>query len=275
MWSGHPLCAGRATNGLYNMLKNVVLLTAQTQQQVALSALLREHNPRLTFSYALTLDDLLALDLNTLGDSRLLAFTTGTIVPKKVIDALGHGAYNFHPGPPDYPGWAPAHFALYEGARIFGATAHLMMERVDAGPIVGIETFAIPERTNVRELEQIAYIRLAYLFWRLARELATRSEPLPTLPLTWSDRKSTRQMYVSACDIPLDISKDELERRVRAFHDDFRGIPPTITLHGMKFRLDAPLPWLTTPAVPATAPGKVETAAAMTEGVSPPRSVAR
>jgi methionyl-tRNA formyltransferase len=249
------------------MLKEIILLTAQTHQQIALTALLKEHNPQLTFRYALTLDDLLALNPGTLGNSRLLAFTTGTIVPKQVLVALGHGAYNFHPGTPDYPGWAPAHFALYEGARTFGATAHLMVERVDAGAIVGVETFPLPERINIRELEQIAFIRLAYLFWRLSRELATRNEPLPPLPLRWSDRKSTRQMYVSACDIPLDISKDELELRVRAFHDDFRGIPLTITLHGMKFRLDAELPWLTTPPVPAPAPLAVQSDA-------PPRAAA-
>jgi methionyl-tRNA formyltransferase len=224
------------------MLEQIILLTAQTEQQFALTELLKAHNPELRFRYALNADDLLAIEPETLCNARLLAFTTGTIVPPAILDALGHGAYNFHPGPPDYPGWAPAHFALYEGARTFGATAHLMVERVDAGPIVGIETFVIPDNIGIRELEQIAYIRLAYLFWRLAKELATRSEPLPSLPITWSGRKSTKRDYRSMCEIPTDISEAELKRRVSAFHDGFRAIYPTINLHGYQFQLVAPAP---------------------------------
>jgi methionyl-tRNA formyltransferase len=224
------------------MLEHIILLTAQAQQQLALSELLKAHNPRLRFHHALTLEDLRTVDRETLRRARLLTFTSGTIAPVEILDALGHGAYNFHPGPPDYPGWAPAHFALYEGAKTFGATAHQMIERVDAGPIIGIETFPVPDNIGVRELEQIAYIRLGYLFWRLAKGLATQSEPIAALPIKWSGRKSTRRDYVSACQIPTDISKAELELRVRAFHDDFRAIHPTINLHGFQFQLVAAPP---------------------------------
>src|SRR5258707_14038024 len=117
------------------MLQNIILLTPQPQQQFAISALLKEHNPALSFSPAITTRDLAAIGPATLQRSRLVAFTSETIVPPHILHALGHGAYNFHPGPPAYPGWAPAHFALYDRARVFGATAHVMTERVDAGPI--------------------------------------------------------------------------------------------------------------------------------------------
>lgn len=218
------------------MLKTIILLTGQAAQQLALTKLLQEHNPQLSFHYALTVDDLIALDADTLRQSRLLAFTTGTIVPAHVLSLLGYGAYNFHPGSPNYPGWAPAHFALYDGANRFGATAHLMVARVDAGPIIGTETFNIPDNINLRELEQIAFVRLAYLFWRLSKELATREAPMPILPIEWSGRKSTRQMYASMCRLPSDISPAELELRIRAFSDDFRGLHPTILIHGREFR---------------------------------------
>ncbi len=236
------------------MLKNIILLTGQAAQQFALAKLLQEHNPRLSFHYALTTDDLLALDPGTLHHSRLLAFTSGTIVPAQILNALGHGAYNFHPGSPEYPGWAPAHFALYEGAKRFGATAHVMAERVDAGPIIGTETFNVPDNIGVRELEQIAFVRLAYLFWRLSKELATREEPMTILPIAWSGRKSTRQMYVSMCRLPSDISQAELELRIRAFSDDFRGIHPTISLHGIDFRYVVAAPANTHPATPNAGP---------------------
>jgi methionyl-tRNA formyltransferase len=159
------------------------------------------------------------------------------VVPGAVLDALGHGAYNFHPGPPDYPGWAPAHFALYDGATTFGATAHVMARQVDSGPIVGVEPFVIPGGVDVRGLEQLAFVRLARLFWRMARDIAREAGPLPPLPISWSGTRSTRRMYADMCRIPGDVEASELARRIRAFHDDFRGIPLTVSLHGVRFQL--------------------------------------
>ena len=172
-----------------------------------------------------------------LRHARLVSFTSGVIVPGAVLRQLGHGAYNFHPGPPQYPGWAPAHFALYDEARTFGATAHAMEVRVDSGPIVGVKSFPIPESIGVRELERIAFERLAYLFWRMSREIACEPGALPALPVAWSGTKSTRRMYQEFCEIPPGVGAAELKRRIRAFDDDFRGIPLTVTLHGQRFRL--------------------------------------
>ncbi len=218
-------------------MKTIILLSGTASQQLALVTLLKEHNPALSIRCAVSIEDLNAIGPEVLREARLVAFTSGVIVPRPLLAALGHGAYNFHPGPPEYPGWAPAHFALYEGARRFGATAHVMTKRVNSGPIVGVESFDIPEGANVRDLEQIAFVRLAYLFWRLSRSIACESGPLPTLPVAWTGTKSTRRMYEKLCDIPSDIEPTELARRIRAFNDDFRAIPLTVTLHGIRFRL--------------------------------------
>jgi methionyl-tRNA formyltransferase len=37
--------------------------------------------------------------------------------------------------------------------------------------------------------------------------------------------------------MPADIGPVEMKRRIRAFRDDFRGIPLTVTLNGMRFQL--------------------------------------
>ncbi len=107
---------------------------------------------------------------------------TGVIVPTQVLDQLGFGAYNFHPGPPAYPGFAPAQFALHERAAEFGATAHVMAVRVDEGPIVGVELFSIPPGASVASLEGMAYARLSYLFWSLAKPLATAARRWRSCP---------------------------------------------------------------------------------------------
>jgi methionyl-tRNA formyltransferase len=219
------------------MFNTIVLLTGSRDQQLALTELLKAHNPALSFRCAVTPEDLAAIEPEVLGNARLIAFTTGVIVPARILDALGYGAYNFHPGPANYPGWAPAHFALYDGATQFGATAHVMEARVDCGAIVGVESFEIPNGIEVRGLEQMAFVRLAYLFWRMSRDIACSAAPLPLVGISWSGVKSTKRMYAAMCDMPADIQPGEMKRRIRAFHDDFRGIPLTVTLNGIRFQL--------------------------------------
>jgi methionyl-tRNA formyltransferase len=201
------------------MFDTIILLTSWVERSI-FASVLSAHNPSLTIIPVETLTDLNALEPDTLARARLIAYGTGVIVPAHVLDQLGHGAYNFHPGPPAYPGWAPAHFALYARASEFGATAHVMVARVDEGPIVGVEMFSVPPGASVASLEGMAYARLSYLFWTLAKSLATCSERLPHLPLRWSGTKSTRRDYAALCDVPLDIQRDELDHRIEVFGED-------------------------------------------------------
>ncbi len=201
------------------MFDTIILLTDAAVRPVFRSVL-SAHNPHLTIIPVETQADLNALEPDTLARARLIAFVTSIIVPADVLDRLGFGAYNFHPGPPAYPGWAPAHFALYQRAAEFGATVHVMVARVDEGPIVGVEMFSIPPGISVASLEGMAYARLSYLFWILANPLAGCSERLPELKLRWSGRKSTRRDYAALCDVPLDIQRDELDHRIEVFGGD-------------------------------------------------------
>jgi methionyl-tRNA formyltransferase len=201
------------------MFDTIILLTSVLERPI-FTSVLSTHNPCLTIIPAETPTDLNALAPDTLARARLIAYAAGVVVPAHVLDQLGYGAYNFHPGSPAYPGWAPAHFALYTRATEFGATAHVMVARVDEGPIVGALMFSIPKGASVASLEGMAYARLSYLFWTLAKPLATCSEPLPELPLRWSGTKSTRRDYAALCDVPLDIARDELDRRIEVFGED-------------------------------------------------------
>jgi methionyl-tRNA formyltransferase len=201
------------------MFDTIILLTSAMERPIFISVL-SAHNPCLTIIPVETLADLNRLEPDTLPRARLIAYVTGVIVPANVLDQLGYGAYNFHPGPPTYPGYAPAHFALYGRATQFGATAHVMVARVDEGPIVGVEMFSIQPGASLATLEGMAYARLSYLFWTLAKPLATSSERLPQLPVRWSGTKSTRRDNAAFCDIPLDIQRDELHSRIEIFGED-------------------------------------------------------
>jgi len=215
---------------------DTIILLAGEAEQLALGGVLRGHNPQLSIFAVSKPEELASFSLAALPRTRLIAFSSPVVVPPCILDLLGYGAYNFHPGPPQYPGWAPSHFALYERATEFGVTMHAMAERVDSGPIVDVTLFAIPPDISVLGLEGLAYAHLARLFWQLAKRLATDPAPLPIRELKWSNKKNSRRAYRAICDIPLDIGKDELDRRMRIFGGNHFGISPTIHLHGIEFR---------------------------------------
>jgi methionyl-tRNA formyltransferase len=215
---------------------DTIILLAGKAEQVVMAPVLRGHNPELTVILAGTADDLAALNCDLLKRARLIAFAAAPIVSRNILARLGYGAFNFHPGPPRYPGWAPSHFALYERATEFGATVHEMIEQVDAGPIIEVALFPIPAGISVFGLEGLTYAHLAQLFWHLAKSLATDPKPPPVLPIKWGSKKYSRRTYRAICDIPLDIQKDELVRRIEVFGGNHFGIGLTINLHGVEFR---------------------------------------
>jgi methionyl-tRNA formyltransferase len=217
------------------MLDTIILL-AGTAERCALPQLLTRHNPLLSIMTVETAAELATLDSSLLTRARLIAFVTPEIVPAAILDRLGYGAVNFHPGPPSYPGWAPAHFALYDQATEFGVTVHVMIDKVDAGPILNLSRFAIPAEISVLDLEGLAYAHLARLFWRLAGLLATEAALPAVLDAKWGSRKYSRRVYREICEIPVDIQKEELFRRIKVFGGNHFGMSPSIHLHGVEFR---------------------------------------
>jgi len=249
------------------MVKSIILLAPDDTHE-PIAVFLRSENPSLDIIPITSLPALLAIPAATLAISRLIAFTSPIIVPTAILDALGFGAYNFHPAPPSYPGLSPAAYAIYDGARIYGATVHRMVEKVDAGPIVAAEFCLIDDEAGVADIELQSFTLLAKLFRELAARLATDPAPLPTLPIAWSSNKSSRRSLQTICDIPLDIEAEELARRVKAFANNHFGIQPSVSLHGYVFRLVHETPAAdSAPALPPQPVVRVEPAA--TIGRSP------
>jgi methionyl-tRNA formyltransferase len=216
-------------------LREIVLLTG-AREAPHLTIFLKQQNPALIVTHVETRDDLVCAFHPPRPGARLVAFCTSAVVPGDVLQSFAGRSYNFHPGPPSYPGRHPASFAIYEGARHFGVTAHEMLRRVDSGPIVGVERFDMPAQPRLSEVEQLSFEAAVRLFMRLGPQLATSLEPLPPVDEHWSGWKSRQRDFNTMCALALDISPEELDRRVRAFADGLQGTLH-VSLHGHRFRI--------------------------------------
>ena len=180
----------------------------------------------------------------------VIAYGSGVIVSPRHLEACD-GAYNFHGAPPEYPGRDPHHFAAYDAVSVYGATAHEMLEEVDAGAIVGVRRVPVDPKCGPGELLAVGRDAMFDLFALLAPDMVAGRRP-PLLPAErWGRHKTTRNEFLSMCRIDSLLGEAELRRRAHAFqmpgHDNLR-----LRLHGLDFRLaqgvepvhkEVPSPW--------------------------------
>lgn len=167
------------------------------------------------------------LALNKLSENaRLIGFSTSVVVTKKALGAFGGGCFNFHPGPPEYPGNRPSAFAYYDGAKLFGVTLHQMIAHVDAGTIFDCQRFDTAGVETARDLAIKAYLKLAGLFINNVVALALLKRPLEANGETWSGRKTTLADFNEMRRVPADLDEDEIERRIRAFSWVYSPLDP-------------------------------------------------
>jgi len=245
----------------YNKLIKTILIIGNTFAVDQIAKIINKYNDgNIEIKKIDYISQLQLFSADSLKGARLISCCSTYIVPPDILSALGFGAYNFHPGPPEYPGWAPFCFASYHGATSFGATAHLMTEKVDAGPIIGVESFAVTPATSAEELTFQTFNALLRLFESLAERLLQDPTPLPSLPVAWGPKRTTKKQFAQFCALPPDIKGEEMIRRVRAFgigdglcrpslqwggeryvlaeadgEEDNRQGEETITLHSIRF----------------------------------------
>lgn len=144
----------------------------------------------------------------------IISYLSRWILPGEMLRAARY-AINFHPGPPEYPGYGCNNFAIYEGAAQFGVTCHQMVAAVDAGPIIQVDRFPVFSADTGGTLLLRAYDFQLALFYRMVGCLI-RGEPLPVSKEQWTRRPFTRKQFEALAQITPDMSGPEVERRRRA-----------------------------------------------------------
>ncbi len=199
----------------------------------AVGAPLRKHGATVEVASTLAaLEDALAEGT----DCRLISFGSGVIVPHAILSRLPGPSYNFHPGPPAYPGIFPSVFALYDQVSEFGVTLHEMAAKVDSGDIVAVMNFPFPPTWDRMALDTATFGALMRLLEHIAPKLADVKTALPRTKHAWASPRRTRADFNALCVLPDNTTDAEFARRYRAV-----GEGPdhalTFTRFGRSFRL--------------------------------------
>ncbi|MEQ8710502.1 MAG: formyltransferase family protein [Rhodospirillales bacterium] len=217
------------------MADRLILLTGPEEAAV-LAPRIAELNPDLLVSTAADRDSLEAAFQEPATRRRLVAFSTGVIVPARLLALCDRGAINFHPGTPEYPGNQIAAFAAYDGAAGFGATAHFMRPAVDSGPIIAVRREAMPPGGTRTDYALTGYRNLVFLFNDLEADLCKLDHMIEPNGDVWSGpvRKLSDLDHMRL--LPRDTDAVEFDRRLRAFEDSEAG-SLQVDLFGYRFRI--------------------------------------
>ena len=165
----------------------------------------------------------------------LFNYLSPIILPPGVLGALRRASVNFHPAPPEWPGVGSASYALYAGDAAFGATAHLMTEKPDAGAILRVRRFPVAPDDTCERLFDRALAETLVLFKELLPEIARTGQPVPNGE-AWARKAITRAQFERWMTLPPDAPPEEVRRKVRALrHSRFPG--PFVELAGVRFAL--------------------------------------
>ncbi len=186
-----------------------------------------------------TLDDLYKICEFTHYEAQVIAICTDVIIPADIIDNLERTPYNIHPGPPEYPGRYPSAWALYDKAKKFGTTLHIVDKKVDSGHIITAEYFPIPEGATRSLLDMYSLQSVLNIVRQTITAMVSPSEVLAISDtLTWADKpRTTARSLIKLCHVPRNCSKEEFELRYKAVGKS-KNYPLNITMFGHKFILN-------------------------------------
>lgn len=154
---------------------------------------LKQHAPDTLFWHMQSLEQLDEVSQTPDISMRLIAFCSGTVVPRAIIERLDYNCFNFHPGPPERPGYMPAPFALRDKASDYGVTFHYMTPKVDEGAIIQVMRFPITTEQDQAAIESNAYRALLTMVVQRAQHLADIDFLFEHCGVSWSGAKTTRK----------------------------------------------------------------------------------
>ena len=162
-----------------------------------------------------------------------ISYLSPWIIPKVILQETKKWAINFHSGPPEYPGIGCTNFAIYNGEKKYGITAHLMETKVDTGKIIQVKRFPILKDESVLSLTVRCYQMILVVFRELLGYIV-QHDRLPDCHEKWSRVPYTRKELNALCKIDLTMDKKEVKRRVKSTY--YPGMPGAyIDFAGFKF----------------------------------------
>ena len=166
----------------------------------------------------------------------LLSFLNPLYIDKSVRKKIRINSFNFHPGPPEYPGFGCYNFALLNKSKFYGSTVHMIDDRFDSGKIINVKKFKISyERLNLEKLinkthNNTLHQAKAFINGILNKKIKINGS------FKWKRKAYTKKEFEKAREVKLNETKRNILKKIKAFsYKNFENV--FIKFKGYKFVL--------------------------------------
>ena len=164
----------------------------------------------------------------------LISFLNSKYINKSVRKKIKINSFNFHPGPPEYPGFGCYNFALLDKTNYYGSTVHIINDKFDNGKILNVNKFKVSyKKLNLEKLIDMTHrniIKQARHFINdiLNKELKINGK------FKWKKKAFTKKEFEIAREIKLNDSKTNILKKIKAFsYKNYENV--YVNLKGFKF----------------------------------------
>ena len=173
----------------------------------------------------------------------IFCFRSLIILRKSLIKKAKYAAINFHPGPPEFRGIGCLNFAIFENAKFYGVTAHVLDAKIDYGKIINVKRFKILKRDNVDSLSNKTHKKLLSQTLKIIDLLSKNPYNLNKLIYKsknekWSKKITKRTDLDEFYNISSATTKKNLIKKIRATCS--KKFKPYFLIHNFKFILSDP-----------------------------------
>ena len=166
----------------------------------------------------------------------LISFLNSMYINKSVRKKIKINSFNFHPGPPEYPGFGCYNFALLDKVNYYGSTVHMINDKFDNGKIINVNIFKILyKKINLEKLisethENIIKQAKDFINIILNKKLKIESN------FKWKKKAYTKKEFEIAREIKLNDSKGNVLNKIKAFsYKNYESV--YLNFKGLKFEL--------------------------------------
>ena len=147
----------------------------------------------------------------------LISFLNPAYINKSIRNKIKKNSYNFHPGPPEYPGFGCYNFALLNKTKFYGSTIHVIDDKLDSGEIVNVKKFKISYKNiSLEKLISKTHKNLLNQGRKFILDLINKNIEFKT-KFRWSKKAYTKKQFEKARQIKINDSKSEILNKIKAF----------------------------------------------------------
>jgi len=199
--------------------------------------ILKNNFTYVTVFYSKSYNQKITQKINSWRGDYILSFRSLLILPKKILKNAKIASINFHPGPPEYRGVGCLNYAVYNGEKYYGVTAHLMRNKIDFGEILKISRFKISKIENLDKILLLTHHKLFLLAEYFIKKIISNKLNLKMYIQSNKENWSKVIKLKSDLDkfyiIDKNITKKNLEKKLKAtITNNFK---PYIIIHNKKF----------------------------------------